>query len=73
MTMVQETFVFRGSSNLQDATYDPDVENLTITFQSGDSYLYFNVPPSVYRALTQASSAGQYWNRQKGAYSYEKQ
>lgn len=71
--MVAETFVFRGSSNLAEASYDPGVENLTITFASGDSYLYFNVPPSVYRALTQASSAGQYWNRQKGSYSYEKQ
>lgn len=74
MTMVQETFVFRGSSNLQDATYDPDVENLTITFQDGNPYVYFNVPVSVYRGLTQASSAGQYFHRQiKGRYSYEAQ
>jgi hypothetical protein len=70
--MVTETFVFRNSSNLLDATYDPDVENLTITFSDGSQYEYYNVPASVYRALTQASSAGQYWNRQKGSYSYEK-
>ncbi len=72
--MVAETFVFRGSSNLAEASYDPEVENLDITFQSGDRYTYFNVPAAVYRSLTLAPSAGQYFHRQiKGVYSYEQQ
>ena len=74
MTAVVETFVFRGSSNLSAATYDPEVENLTIDFQSGDTYTYFNVPPAVYRALTLSPSAGQYfWRHIKGVFNYERQ
>ena len=74
MTMVAETFVFRGSSSLLDATYDPEVENLDVTFADGSQYTYFNVPVSVYRGLTQAASAGQYFHRQiKGRYAYEAQ
>lgn len=73
MTMVQETTEFPGSSNLSSATYDPDVENLTISFNSGDSYVYFNVPPAVYRSLTLAGSAGAYFNRNiKQRFAYER-
>jgi hypothetical protein len=72
--MVAETFVFRSSSNLADATYDPDEQTLTITFQSGDVYQYQNVPTETYRGLTHASSAGQYFHRQiKDRYSFEQQ
>jgi hypothetical protein len=67
-----ETTRFAGSSNLDSATYDPDVENLTITFSSGDEYTYFNVPPAVYRGLQSASSAGQYFHRFiRSRYNYE--
>ena len=73
MTVVTETTDFPGSSNLSSATYDPEVENLTITFQSGESYLYMNVPASVYRGLQNAGSAGSYFHRQiKSRYSYER-
>jgi lysyl-tRNA synthetase class 2 len=71
--MVAETFLFPSSSNLDECDYDPDTDNLTIRFQSGDEYTYFNVPPSVYRGLTAASSAGEYFHRQiKGRYQYER-
>ena len=73
MSVVAETTNFPGSSNLASATYDPDVEDLTITFQSGDSYIYRNVPPSVYRGLQSAPSAGSYLHRQiKGRFQYER-
>jgi hypothetical protein len=72
VTMVAETCQFPSSSNLASASYEPDVEDLTIEFQSGDSYVYRNVPVSVYRGLCQASSAGSYFHRQiKGRYMYE--
>ena len=68
-----ETTQFAGSSNLADATYDGDAEDLTITFRSGDQYLYRNVPPHVYRRLQTASSAGEFFSRQiKGVYAYER-
>lgn len=73
MTVVSETMRFPGSSNLSEATYDPDVENLTVTFVSGETYTYFNIPASVYRGLQNAGSAGQYFARQiRGRYNYER-
>ncbi len=72
MSVVAETTQFPGSSNLASATYDPEVENLVIEFQSGSSYTFFNVPPSIYRGLQTAGSAGEYFARQiKGRFSYE--
>ncbi len=72
MTVVTETTNFPGSSDLVSATYDPEVEDLTIEFVSGDSYVYRNVPVSVYKGLQNAGSAGQYFYRQiRKRYSYE--
>ena len=62
-----------SSSNLASATFDPDTDTLTIEFNSGDSYDYFNVPQNVYRSLTLAGSAGDYFNRNiKGRYGYSR-
>lgn len=67
-----ETFVFRGSSNLSSASYDPDTQELTIEFTNGDEYSYSGVPPETYRSLTLASSAGQFFHRAiKNSYAYE--
>lgn len=72
MTVVAETFVCRGSSNLAEVSYDPDVENLDVTFLDGSTYTYFNVPPETYRGLTLAPSAGGFFARQiKGRFGYE--
>lgn len=69
-----ETTEFPGSSNLQSAEYDPESEDLTITFRDQSQYLYRNVPPHVYRKLQTAPSAGEYFNRQikKGPYPHER-
>jgi hypothetical protein len=63
-----------ASSNLSSATYDPDLQNLTIEFNSGETYVYFNVPRSVYQGLQHAGSAGSYFHRHiRGRYSYDQQ
>jgi hypothetical protein len=73
MTVVAETFVFPGSSNLSQASYDPSVENLDVEFSDGSVYTYFNVPAGTYRGLTLAPSAGGYFHRHiKGRYGYER-
>jgi len=70
-TTVKETFVFRGSSHLEEATYDPTEQTLEITFKSGDVYVYDNVPPETYSGLTRAGSAGQFFHRQiRDVFSY---
>ena len=74
MTTVDETFVPRASSHIAEFSYEPDVENLTVTFQSGDAYTYFNVPVSVYRAWSAEGGSGRFFARQiKNHYSYEQQ
>lgn len=73
VTKVKETFRFRGSSNLDEATYDPDTQELIITFQSGDTYIYSNVPAETYDGLTKTGSAGAYFHRHiRDSYSYER-
>lgn len=72
MSVVAETTDFPGSSNLSSASYDPEVENLTVTFNSGRAYTYFNVPASVYRNLQTARSAGEFFARHiRSRYAYE--
>ena len=74
MTVVAETFVTPSSSNIESAAYDPEVENLTVTFRDGSEYLYYNVPGSVYRGIQGAASAGRYFAQFiKGRYAYEQQ
>lgn len=74
MTVVVETFIPRSSSNIASITYDPEVENLTVEFQSGDEYVYFNVPPNVYRNWCADGGRGKYfWRNIRLRYAYEKQ
>lgn len=56
-----ETATF-NSSNLDSGTYDPDSRVLTITFNTGATYEYSDVPPSVWSELCNAASAGSYFS-----------
>ncbi len=42
--------------------YDAGSKQLTIEFQSGRRYAYFDVPADVHAALKRASSRGSYFN-----------
>jgi hypothetical protein len=42
--------------------YDDDAEELDITFSSGKTYRYFNVPRKIYAKLLKAGSKGQFFN-----------
>ena len=57
------------SACIKSATYDEGREVLTITFTSGKSYEYYDVPAAVYEGLVAAPSAGQYFNKVIRAYS----
>ncbi len=54
--------VFLSSSAIRSAEYDPNSNELHITFTSGGSFTYFAVPAWKYAGLIAASSAGQYFN-----------
>jgi hypothetical protein len=52
------------SSVLRSAGYDRETAELELEFVSGDVYRYYAVPPSVFRALLDADSAGAFFNTQ---------
>jgi len=55
-----ETFI-PSSSNLDEVTYDSEKKILTVTFKTGNSYIYSGVPNEVYLALQHARSPGSYF------------
>ncbi|MDQ7877788.1 KTSC domain-containing protein [Microbacterium sp. QXD-8] len=49
------------SAAIASAGYDADMAVLELEFSSGELYRYFAVPPSVYRGLRDAESAGRFF------------
>lgn len=59
------------SSNLRSVGYDIDTRALKIEFQSGSTYLYFNVPEHIHQGLMSAGSKGKYHDDHiKGRYHF---
>lgn len=59
------------SSNIAKFGYDPIAHVLKVEFKNGGLYNYFDVPDSLYDAMRQASSKGQYLAQQiKGRFRY---
>lgn len=60
------------SSAIDRAAYEDEALTLDLWYAGGDRYRYFDVPMHVYRALREASSAGEYVNGEiKPHYRYE--
>ena len=51
------------SSAMTFVKYDDDSGELDITFTSGKTYRYLNVPPEVYDGLLDAESKGEFFNQ----------
>jgi lysyl-tRNA synthetase, class II len=51
-----------NSSALSSATYDDESRELELTFSSGRTYTYHDVPKDVYDGLVSSSSPGRYYN-----------
>lgn len=49
------------SGVLKAADYDAVKQLLTLVFHSGTSYTYADVPPEIFRDLTQVDSVGQFF------------
>ena len=59
------------SSNIASIGYNDSSRTLEICFKSGRVYQYFDVPAHVHHRLVNASSHGQFLNRNiKGSYRY---
>ena len=50
------------SASVAAVGYDESRYELTVTFVSGDTYVYAMVPPSVHRELLAAESVGRFVN-----------
>ncbi len=50
------------SSNLSACKYDAQTATLTVRFNGGREYTYYNVPPTVIEELSSANSPGEYFN-----------
>lgn len=51
------------STAIRDIRYNAEREQLQVTFVSGRTYVYLNVPESVYAAFTTSGSKGAFFNR----------
>lgn len=57
------------SSNIRSVDYNDDARELTVSFKTGATYVYAEVPRSVYDALVSADSIGGYFaSRVRGKY-----
>jgi len=57
-------FIAVESSVMDAVKYDADRRALTIRFDSGETYLYTNVPPAIAEALLAAPSKGRFFHEE---------
>ncbi len=62
------------SSNVAGFCYDDSTQVLTVEFNSGTRYDYYDVPNHIYEGMKTAESIGKYLNSEiKGHYRYARQ
>lgn len=63
----------KKSSRILKMSYIKSKKLLTITFNSGATYEYYDVPTEVIDGITQTDSLGKYFDKNiKGIYNYRK-
>ena len=61
------------STNVEAIGYDETRQELHVRFLESGSYVYLDVPETVFAEFLQASSKGRYLNTQiKGVYGFER-
>ena len=62
-----------SSTNVKAVAYDEATSTLSVEFQAGNIYRYFDVPLSIFNELIEASSKGSYFNSSiKNRFRYER-
>lgn len=65
--------VTMSSTNLKSSTYFTDEKRLSVTFNNGYTYEYFNVPWDVFTKFRMSKSQGQFFNKEiSRSYPYKK-
>jgi KTSC domain len=66
-------YIELNSSNLHSVKYEAESEILTVIFQNGSKYSYFDVPEKVYLGLINAGSHGSFFHAEiKDSFSFKK-
>ena len=52
-----------SSSLIKHTEYNPDDKQLTVTFQNGKDYLYYDITEEDYQAFCSAESQGSYFGK----------
>ena len=50
------------SGHLQSGSFDPETGTMTITFANGQTYIGKDVPPVMWKGLSQATSPGSFFH-----------
>jgi hypothetical protein len=59
------------STAIRGLLYNPEKQELSVTFTTGRRYVYANVPPEVFDAFKSARSRGAYFNEEiRDHYAY---
>ena len=61
--MTIESHTFPGSSNLASASYDPDTQQMEVTFNNGRRYAANTVPRSFWDGLVNSPAPGSFYHR----------
>lgn len=61
-----ETHQFVGSSMVDSAHYDPDTEQLTVTFNNGHQYTYPQIAPTEFAEFKASFSPGRWIHQNLG-------
>jgi len=70
---LQKMFTDEQSSNVREISYDPESNEMSVTFKGGSKYLYAAVPVDVYQGALDAPSIGSYFaSKIKRVYACEK-
>lgn len=69
-----QSYLTPDSSNVRGYNYDAKTRSLVVTYNSGGTYQYSDVPKNVYRSLRRNKSAGKTIHKRvkQGGYKYEK-
>lgn len=63
MPMPRALQIKLDSSAIENIAYDPNAELLNVTFHSGRTYTYAEVPTTIVSGLVRAKSAGRYFSQ----------
>ena len=61
--MTIKSYFFRDSSFITNVSYSEDTEVLYIKFNSGTTWVYYDVSQEVYNRLVKSTSVGEYFNK----------